>query len=498
MSATRSDIPSNWLPERLATPGALTLGAGALAAFGVIALGLTMSGLAGLVGLADHLGAWLMLLPAVAAGMYLSWRHERFWIYTAVIAHLAMFMSQTNEGIGGGEIAFIGVALGGLCLWFFKEVVVHRRLVVRTGFDALLIATFLLTSIVALIANRLHDGELLRYFKEWTPMLDLLLYFPLRSMLKTRRDVYRMLTVLGILGVVIGVIGVATYRERLMTAVFAYQIEHSRVFANEPVNIIFAILGVVVVAYARTKWMYLLGALLTTSGMLFLFITFSRGSIVSAFVGIIVVMVFSGHGRRILLVLIASLVIGSGLVYMTYPTIAKTMATSVGRRLGTVGSTMTDVSFNLRVIEANTILRHYVPFSPLIGHGLGVTYHWYDPTEHATATTSFVHNGYVRLVFKYGYPLAVLFLFFLAYPLLRILLSWPSRRDPVLHALVIGCGAYLVTTLVNNYVSDMFSHYSGPLNFALCWAILDYVNRQTRPATVPTPESSTTLAAAGA
>lgn len=500
MSRSRTILPRHWLPERLADPGALTLAAGALSALGVTALGLVTVGLAGLVGLADLMGVWLLLLPALLLGGYLAWRHEQVWIYAALLGHLVMFMSQTNEGVGGGEIAFTALTLVGLVVWLFKEVVVHRRVIVRSGFDALLLGIFIVTSVVALVANLLHGGEISRYFKEWAQMFDLLLYFPVRAIIRTRRDVYKLLGVLAIIGIVMGIIGVATYRERLMTAVFAYQIEHSRVFANEPVNMIFAILGVVVVAYARTRWMFLLGVLLTTSGLLFLIITFSRGAIVSAAGGIILIVMFSGHGRRIMAVLLVSAVVGSGIVYMMYPNIAKTMATSVGRRLGSVGSTMTDVSFNLRVIEANTILRHYVPFSPLIGHGYGVKYHWYDPTEHRSMNHTFIHNGYVRLLFKYGYPLAVLFLLFLVYPLLRILLYWPPKRDQVLHAMVIGAGAYLVTALVNNYVSDMFSHYSGPLNYVICWAILDFANRELRtaPTMLPTSESPTPLAAAGA
>ena len=129
-----------------------------------------------------------------------------------------------------------------------------------------------------------------------------------------------------------------------------------------------------------------------------------------------------------------------------------------------------------------------------------MTYHWFDPTVHHTLEMTFIHNGYVKLLFKYGVPIAVLFLLFMAYPLIRVAIRSPSRRDEPTHAMMVGTVAYLVCALVNNYVSDMYSNYVGPLNFALCWAILDYVNRQTLPARSPTPllePPSEPLAAAG-
>ena len=497
-----SDAPTrNWLPPSMAAPGPLALSAGAIAAIGALVLSLGSMGLMGVVGLAEYQGLFLLVVPVVLFGAYLSWRNERVWIYIALLGHFVMFLSQRNEGIGAGELAFTALSLVGLCVWLFKEMVVHRRPIVKTGFDALLIGLFVATSVVALIANRLHGADFMRYVTEWTKFFDLLLYFPVRSIIRTRRDVMHLVFIFLIVGVANGIVGVFSYRERLMKAVFAYEIEHSRVFANEPVSMLFAILGSVVVAYARRRLMLIVGIILLTAGLLFLIITFSRGAIASAGIGIIVVMLLSGHWRRLATVLLVSLAIGSATVYVAFPRIAKTMATSVGRRLGSLGAASSDVSFNLRVIESTKILNYYVPYSPIIGHGYGTKYTWYDPTAKHSLHHSFIHNGYVRLLFKYGYPLAFFFAFFLLYPLLRLLVRAPSKRDQPVHAMMVGCVAYLVCALINNYVSDMFSHYSGPFNYVLCWAILDYVNRRTAPATSTVPESPSAiepLAAAGA
>jgi O-antigen ligase len=483
----------------MAEPGALGLTASALAALGALVLSLMTMGIVGMVGLADYQGAYLVVLPMIVLGAFLSWLNERIWIYIALLGHFVMFLSQRHEGIGAGELGFTALSLVGLCVWLFKELVIHRRVIVRTGFDALLIGVFVATTLVALVANRLHQGDLLHFMSEWTKLFDLFLYFPVRKIIRTRRDVMHLLVIFAILGIANGVVGVLTYRERLMTAVFAYQIEHSRVFTNEPVSMLFAIMGAAIVAYAVRTKMLVLGVVILTSGLVFLVITFSRGAIASAGVGIIILMILSGKWRRLSAVLIVAIAIAAGGAYLMFPRIAKTMATSVGKRIGSIGSTMSDVSFNLRKIEAEKIMTYYVPYSPIIGHGYGVRYTWYDPTEKHSANHSFIHNGYIRLIFKHGYPLAVFFLFFLVYPLLRLLIRAPSKRDRFLHGLTVGCVAYLITTLVNNYVSDMFSHYSGPLNYVLCWAILDYVNWRLAPTTLTLPPTEPApLAAAGA
>lgn len=484
MNGRRTHI-SDWFAERIAEPGAWTIAVAALSAIGLCYILLASMGVMGIVGLADYQGLLLLVVPSILLGGFLAWLNERVWIYVALAGHFVMYMSARNVGVAGGEIAFTALSLAGICIWLFKEMAIHRRPIVRTGFDALLLGVFISTSVVALVATLLHDGEMMRYMNEWTKLLDLLLYFPVRAIIRTRRDVMVLVGICVLIGVVNGVFSVMTYRERLMDAVFAYEIEHSRVFTNEPVSMIYAILGTVVVAYARTRWTLLLGILLTTSGILFLIVTFSRGAILSATIGMTFVMLFSGRGLRVLSVIIVSLVMGATAVYVAFPNIATTMATSVGRRLGSIGSTMTDVSFNLRVIEANKILEYYVPHSPIIGYGYGVRYHWIDPTVKYSINHSFIHNGYIRLVYKYGYPLAVFFLFFLLYPLLRAMMSWPSRLDWQSHAMMVGSIAYLICALVNNYVSDMFSHFAGPFNYVLCWAVLDYVHRRTSPLSLP-------------
>ncbi|MBC8144655.1 MAG: O-antigen ligase family protein [bacterium] len=484
---------------RIDEPGALAISAGALAAIGVTLLGLVTLGLAGTLGMADHQGLYLLVLPAVFLGAFLSWINERIWVYVSILGHVVVFMT-TSDSVGGAEMAFSALTLSGLCVWLFKETVIHRRFLVQSGFDALLMAIFISTTVVTMIASILHNGDPLWYMSEWTKMLDCLLYFPIRRFIRTREDVIKLVTLFALIGIAMGLVGVATYRERLLKAVFAYQIESSRIFANEPVSMAFAILGTVIVAYARTRFMKITGVFLTMSGLLFLIITFSRGAIGSAAIGIVFVVMFSGHGRRVLATIVFSLVVAAAGVYVAFPDIASTLATSVGRRVGSIGAASTDISFNLRVIEAKTLLNNYIPFSPIIGHGYGVRYHWYEPLEKHSLNHTFIHNGYVKLLFKYGYPLSVFFAFFMVYPLLRVAIRAPSKRDQATHAMMVGCVAYMICSLVNNYVSDMYSNFAGPLNYVLCWAILDYVNRRTAPARehAPMPEPPTRpLAIAG-
>jgi hypothetical protein len=76
-----------------------------------------------------------------------------------------------------------------------------------------------------------------------------------------------------------GVVNLLTYRSRLVSAMYAYQILSSRATANEPTAIALTIIGAVTFGYSRLKPMALIGLALAGVGFLSTLISFSRSYI---------------------------------------------------------------------------------------------------------------------------------------------------------------------------------------------------------------------------
>ncbi|MDB5034965.1 MAG: O-Antigen ligase [Chlorobi bacterium] len=430
----------------------------------------------------------MVMIGLAGAGLsaYISWRYERFWVYFALLAHLAMMVDSTPDSIGSGEIAFAVIVLAGMGVWFFKEVVVHRRPIIRSGFDLLLFTFILLSSIVALVANILNDGDLLSYLKEMGIMLDLMFYFPLRKFLNTREDVVKVIIAFALLAMVNGGVAFAGYRQRIAEAVFQWEIGHSRSNLNEFTSMAFLIAMAAVFATARTLRTSIIALGGVAAGALFLVISFSRSPIVAGFVGTFTMMacIPFRQSRRVFVALGFSLVVGAAVGFLFFPQYVSMLGSSISTRLLSVAEASSDRSLNSRIVESQALLEDHIAVSPVIGDGYGVAFSFLDPLTSKTSRGTFSHNGYIWSMYKFGIPIALLLLGLMIYPLARLLMIAPRRQDGFERTVMAVCVGYMVCAFIVHLTSNLFTQVSSVFNFALCWALLDYVLRNSRFRTV--------------
>lgn len=446
----------------------------------LIVIGMALPGMAGL----SQFSAYgPLLIPLLAAVAFLVWINERLWITMAVAGHIMMMIDSTKEAIGPGEAGFIVLGLGGLVLWLVKEVGIHRRRLVETGFDLLLLSFMVVGTVVTVIACVLHGGSLLLYAKEYGPVFDLLLYFPLKKYIRTRQDVAFLLLLFIFVAAINGAYGFMTYRERLAQAVFQWQISASRSNVNESTSMALFVLGTTLYAYANKLWLRLASLGCIAGGLISVLISFSRGPIVAGLFAMMVMIVLVPwrNSRKVILALGLALVVGVGVALALFPQIASSIGQSIANRVLSVASTTSDRSFNARLVESGTLLNRYVRYSPVLGNGFGVQFSFLDPLSNTTTTGVFVHNGYIWSLFKYGIPLALMLMGVLLYPLLRLLVRAPSRHAGFDRALMAGTVGYLFSMLIVHFTSNHLAQVSTTLNLALCWAFLDYIQR-ARPA----------------
>lgn len=421
-----------------------------------------------------------VLVPALFLVMAFScWYSERAWVYLAIMSHMLFMIDATPDSIGVGEIAFGVIGLGGLAFWFAKELMIHRRRVIETGFDLMLAGFMAVGTVTTLIACLMHDGDLLQYVKEYGVVLDLLFYFPLRRVTTRPKDVIVILVLFVIIGMVNGSISLLTYRERLAKAVFQWQLTSSRSNLNEFTSQALFILGATIFAYARKLWLQVVSLGIAAAGLVFLLVSFSRSPIITAVLAIVIMVSLSPlrNGRRVVVALVVALGVGTGVAFLVFPQLASNIGQALVERVVTVAATGSDRSFNARLVESSTILSNYFAYSPVIGVGFGVFYKFLDPLTNTTITYSFVHNGYVWALFKYGLPMALFFHVMLVYPLIRLLAYGPRRNAGLVRAMVAGAVGYVLCSFVVNITSNIFTQVATILNVVICWTFFDYARR---------------------
>ncbi len=457
-------------------PGPVGMAAIGVAAAFIAVLGLLIPDLAGI---AIDRGITLAVPALVMGVIALCWANERYWVYLAILSHLLFMVDATPDTIGIGEVAFGTIGLAGLAFWFFKEVVIGRRRILESGFDLLLLTFMLASTITTLTANLLHGGDLLQYVKEYGVVVDLLLYFPLKKVTASRRDVMILIFLFCVVGLVNGGVSFLTYRERLAEAVFQWQLAGSRSNLNESTSQALFVVGTTIFAYARTLWMRIASLLMAAGGLVFLLVSFSRSPIVAAVLALMIMVALSPlrNGRRVVVAMLLAIVVGASAAYLIFPQIATSVGQSIVNRVVSVAETGSDRSFKARLVESSAILNNYFAYSPVLGVGYGVRFKFLDPISGTTIQGVFVHNGYVWSLFKLGIPIALLFYAMLMYPMVRLMVHAPRRHEGFNRALMAGAAGYMICAFIVNFTSNLFTQVSTILNIVICWTLFDYVRR---------------------
>ena len=98
--------------------------------------------------------------------------------------------------------------------------------------------------------------------------------------------------------------------------------------------------------------------------------------------------------------------------------IAPGEAATALKRMMSVSQISTDNSFTYRIIESDAAI-DAIAARPVTGSGLGATVTWEGQGIFATLTTSFIHNGYLWLAWKFGIPVAALVVLLMVVAIVR-------------------------------------------------------------------------------
>jgi hypothetical protein len=153
----------------------------------------------------------------------------------------------------------------------------------------------------------------------------------------------------------------------------------------------------------------------------------------------------AGRPHRARALLAAPLVLVLVLVPLTL--LEPSAVTAAGQRLLSLGGYANDPAIDYRLRESRAVLDR-IRAAPLDGSGLGATIYWGRPqVQVAPAEFTFSHNGFLRIAWKLGIPVALLFFAGLT---AAATARGPVPGSPLVGAFVLGAqGALVALVLVN-------------------------------------------------
>ncbi len=357
---------------------------------------------------AQTLGGLVVLCVggAAAVGLALATTRLRFSPPLALGGALALagVAFQRKTGLQPEEIAF-GLYYGPyLAGWYVLRLGVYREPLVWSFRDAAA-ALWLMWLIVHIAVGLVAGAEGSLVFSDVLSYSMFGFYFPAREVVARYRHGARLLAgCLLFMAAAALLRNFVTTQQAVASAEAAWEIARLRTTANEMVMTSGAVLCAAIAARARRGWVLAAAALgfaLLTVGVV---ITQWRAYYVSLALGVVLVAALgSGTARvRILALSTVGLFVGSAVLYLVLGDAVQLLAIGLLDRLLSIGTaSQADLSLINRFYETRAALAH-IAANPVIGHGLGTTFPFFDIIDRFTWVKPYAHNGYVTLWFKFG------------------------------------------------------------------------------------------------
>lgn len=387
------------------------------------------------------LGAWLSqtLLLAVTAMLIGG------FVFAVVASNevallcatLVGFVSLLRYEVGfqPEEVVYGMFYMGYLAYWFVSRLFFYRDNILRSKVDWALFL-FLIYITASLALTPLLGGEMSEAISQYLSLTTIAFYFPIKEVCIRKRDEIPqkpILLSLGLLALFIAARNVWDYRIGLSQADYLWQIASGRVVMNEHVLMMAGLVTLVFLLYART---FITKNLFTGLFLIYcvgILISQSRAVWVSFLLGVIVIFFFVDSKKKIHLVLLGviSLSIVAAVGALLFEDFFTLIIAGIADRFFSLKSAAAeDVSLINRFIEMQAVWES-IRVNPVIGHGFGVEFKYYSLVFEYTRESSYVHNGYVGVLYRHGligFVLLMTFYFGSLWKSLSVVLSSPRRR----------------------------------------------------------------------
>lgn len=359
--------------------------------------------------------------------------------------------------------------------WFLTRSILNGEVLCRRTEERVLLI-FICMLLATIPLSFLRDGWPNWILNEALSLVMLLFYWPIREAIEKNENGLKVVLIsLTMVGLFVLARNILEYQSDLSNAEELWQIAKSRAIANESLLMVPAIFSMAL--FLRTKSMWgrfcYLGIVLGLFAGLIL--TQSRAYWVAIFLGAGVVFLFVSMKDKIRMLSVGALSAAgvAALAYLVLGDFLVFVVTGLLDRFLTLESAVTkDISLINRFLEAQGAWQH-IKVNPILGHGLGVPYRFFNITYLYSEIKPYVHNGYVGILYKAGLWGLGMVLFLVGRFFFMGIGNWRRyalRPIPAIISLAAaGCIAALAltaTTATPFFVNDLMFMY------AVLWGII--------------------------
>lgn len=408
-------------------------------------------GLAMVLGLAFVFPKGLFLLPLILMAGLGAWQlFKHPTLNLLLLLGGFVMVSNTQEGLQASEALYGAYYFGYVGHWLLMRWL-RQESFIETKFD-LLYALFIGWILLSVFQTVLFNGDFKGYFSEMIALAFFFLYFPVKELCaKHPKGAQLLIGIFAFQGLYAALRNLINYRQIIINAQFAWQLEKGRVITNEQLLLIPALICLILFLYERrTVWKTgFLGGFLLFLGSLIL--TQSRAYWVDFAFGAFALFWFLDWKRKTQLVSISSLALAVfvflGIVF--FGDLFYTVLQGLLKRFVSLGSaTTSDISLVNRFLETSAAWAKVVQ-NPILGYGTGVSYSVYDMTFRFTQVDTFVHNGFVGFWYKFGIIGLGIIVFIWLKSIWNLLVTWIQTPLQVRYSFNALAGLMLAIALIS-------------------------------------------------
>ena len=388
------------------------------------------------------------------------------WLIVAILAHLILALHRREvEGTSVFQaVAYSFLFFPGLIWWFAKKISSGGKIV--ENWAEFMFVLFLFFALMSIGWAYIDSFSVVKGVREFILFIPYLMIFPMRDYV-AEKGAQKIIWAFLIVCIVAAISSIVEYRSAIEVAKFFWQVGASRVRANAAI-----FLGSVIILYgfiAAKKYNQVLVIAILSMTTIGLVMTFSRGYWIVAIMGIFILSVITKGNARKRVVIFTLISIGSmaAIAFAIFPRMIIDLAEGLLVRFAS--SNLSDISLQSRFSESLAVLQK-IKLSPIIGYGLGAEFSFFDPITYQTATTWYIHNGYLWLIFKFGFVGSFLFLSFYAYMYVKTV-STASRIGGADKIMLLSFVTLMTIMLIINLTSPQFYDRGGILVLSMMWGI---------------------------
>lgn len=379
-----------------------------------------------------------------------------------------------EDGIQPGEILYGLYYLGFLAHWFFTRSILQQQVICHRPEERVLLA-FLVLITVTIPVSFIFAGSPSMILGEWLSFSMLAFYWPIREAIVRHKDGLRVVVgSLIFLGLFVLARNLLEYRGDLGNAEQVWQIATSRAITNESLLMVPALFGLTLFLQAgkmRSRMFYLGLVLVMFAGLI---LTQSRSYWVAFFLGAGFILLFVSNRDKVRLIMVGLFSAGGVflIAYLVLGDFLLLVLTGLLDRFLSLQSAVTqDISLINRFLEAKGVW-HHIQVNPILGHGMGVPYRFYNITYEYSEIKTFVHNGYVALAFKFGVWGLGMMLFMMVRFFVRAVQTWRLKKTDLLSRLIsLSVAGSLAALAVTAITANPFFQNDLMFIYASLWGI---------------------------